>query len=136
LGRLGSFGIPILILAIDIVLRLLMIEKKGMYTDIDGSENVQQSDYLLGTTEANKSREERAVDTAASYSAFPAPETATEGSPLLQRERNTGSKTLTFRDFLNPRLLSSVFLVAILSSILSAFETVRDSKFRDRGLNS
>lgn len=130
LGRLGSFGIPILTLIIDIILRLLMIEKKSASTYLDYLEKVQQTNYLSETAEESNPREERAVNTAAVYSSFATPERATEGSPLLQRESNAGSKALTFRDFLNPRLLSSMFLVAILSSILSAFETVRNDPFR------
>lgn len=70
------------------------------------------------------------MDTAVVYSSFSASGIATEESPLVARGENSGSKQLRFCDFLSLRLLSSVFLIATLSFILSAFETVRNDLFR------
>lgn len=87
-------------LVLDIALRLLVIEKK---TD-QGSDS----------------------DSNESSSSFP-----DEESPLVHRppSSNGSQDSLLLRDFLHPRLIIAVLTEVTVSSVFTAFETVRSSSW-------
>jgi MFS family permease len=93
-GTAGAFGLPIAMLAIDIILRVLMIEKRSAIV-----ESPRQ-------TEASIISE------------------AGEESPLLGSRAHSCAPSLAFRHFFDTRLMIAILVEVTISSIFSAFEAV------------
>ncbi|KAJ5423432.1 hypothetical protein N7491_008648 [Penicillium cf. griseofulvum] len=94
-GTVGAFGVPIILLMIDIVLRMLIIQGLLLH-------------FFLILPDANKETDETKI-----YH---------EDSPLLESEVSSDTE-LSFYHLLHPIMLGVIFCVFIIASILSAFET-------------
>lgn len=98
-GVVGAFGLPIAMLVIDIVLRILMIERPSASS--------------CGTT----------VESPQITDATTVPQTNEETS-LLGSQSRALKRSLDLRHFVDARLMTAVLVQATISSIFSAFETV------------
>lgn len=104
LGHTAAFGFPVAMLLVDVVLRLLIIEKKGkLFSSVPDKSN--EPDLDADTP-----------DDASSSS-------VSEASSLLSKNK-LGTDTLSFSDFIHPRLLTALFLTVAVATLFSAFETV------------
>lgn len=98
-GVFGAFGLPIATLVIDILLRVLMIERRSASSCGTIVENTHIND------------------------ACTAPQTSEETS-LLRSKSCALRRSLDLRHFVDARLMTAVLVQTTISSIFSAFETV------------
>ncbi|KAK2801015.1 hypothetical protein FQN51_005579 [Onygenales sp. PD_10] len=124
-GYYAAFAVPIALLCIDIVLRLLMIEKKVA--------NQLMQDRLEGRkcsrSNANASSSSGSSSTRTVSVGSRSEDTVNEESPLIQRPsegstQDGSSKTLIIYHLLkDSRILVNLFATVVQSIILTAFET-------------
>jgi hypothetical protein len=93
-GTAGAFGLPIAMLAIDIILRVLMIEKRSAIVD-----SAQETESSIASV-------------------------ADEETPLLGSQSHSSEPSLAIRNFFDARLMTAVLVEVTISSIFSALETV------------
>ncbi|KAK2799920.1 hypothetical protein FQN50_008313 [Emmonsiellopsis sp. PD_5] len=122
-GYYAAFAVPIALLCIDIVLRLLMIEKKVANRLIQGrSEDIKGSRSNGNASSPGSSSRTVSVGSRSE-------DTVNEESPLIQRPsegsaQDGSSKTLIIYHLLkDSRILVNLFATVVQSIILTAFET-------------
>lgn len=99
-GAVGAFGLPIAMLVVDIILRILIVEKAKESACNEVVESPREADA----------------------SASPG---ANEETPLVAAPPRPGGPSLSFRNFLDTRLMTTVLVEVTISSVYSVFETVR-----------
>ncbi|KAK9850236.1 hypothetical protein MYU51_012655 [Penicillium brevicompactum] len=97
-GSAGAFGLPIAMLVVDIILRVLIIEKSK---DSACNEVAESS---------------RETETPAS------PQTD-EQTPLVAARKPSSGPSLSFRDFIDTRLMTTILVEITISTVYSVFET-------------
>ncbi|CAI7659143.1 unnamed protein product [Penicillium bialowiezense] len=97
-GAVGAFGLPIAMLVVDIILRILIVEKAKESACNEVVESPREADA----------------------SASPG---ANEETPLVAAPPRPGGPSLSFRNFLDTRLMTTVLVEVTISSVYSVFET-------------
>lgn len=100
-GSAGAFGLPIAMLVVDIILRVLIIEKS--------------KDSACNEV-AESSRETETP-------AFPQTD---EQTPLVAAPKPSAGPSLSFRNFIDTRLMTTILVEITISTVYSVFETVCD----------
>lgn len=98
-GVVGAFGLPIAMLVIDIVLRILIIERHRASSCGTAVESPRITD---ATTVPQRNEE----------------------TSLLGSQSRASRRSLDLRHFVDARLMTAVLVQTTISSIFSAFETV------------
>ncbi|CAG7983795.1 unnamed protein product [Penicillium olsonii] len=96
-GSVGAFGLPIAMLAVDIILRVLIIERDNTSVCSTVVESPRETDA-------------------------PAVSQTDEESPLLAASHSHGA-SLSLRNFLDTRLATAMLVEVTISSVISVFET-------------
>ncbi|PGH15563.1 hypothetical protein AJ79_02345 [Helicocarpus griseus UAMH5409] len=121
-GYYAAFAVPIALLCVDIILRFLMIEKKGKLSQTHIRSEVE-------STQVSDNVSPRSASSRTQSLGSDSEETVDEESPLLQRSDNEASqqastKTLIIYHLLkDSRILVNLFATVIQSIVWTAFET-------------